>query len=497
MNEMPPNLEGDYADTLYEPPANLEAERMTLGVILLDNGVAPQALYELEPLDYYLPRHRYIFDAMRSLDSKGRGIDHLTLTEELHLTGHAQECDLAFIASLIDGCPRFSNITEYVRQVKECSIRRKALKFAQWITATAPARDVQVGDLLSRIAAQSEALQESQITTDLISSQAATEKAMEGLRARWESGSQMLGLPTGFPDLDRVLLGLRPRKYYVLAAATGQGKTTLALNFANHILFDSPADDRRIGLIITLEMGTDELVVKALSTRTRIDSYRIETGDLSPRETEQVEIAAGELAALPLEYVEGFSRVTANSLISRVAKVRQKYGRLDFLVVDYLQLLDSDEKKENEHLKLSEISRTLKRLSLLHHLPVLALSQLNRRHDNRTGDSKDLQLSDLRGSGSIEQDADVILFLMPAKDADGDDDPRRRLVVAKHRGGKKNVTIDLLFFGDQSRFESAAKQFDGGGYYAPAYEAPKPKSRKMTADERRDWYSEYQDGVLP
>lgn len=479
-------------------PANLEAERMTLGVILLDNGVAPQALYELTPADYFSARHRYVFDAMRSLDSKGRSIDYLTLQDELHLQGRAEECDPAFIAALIDGCPRFSNITEYVRLIKEASIKRQSIYLARWLAGEAQADDVAADALLKRLTGKVEALQESQIVDDLISSETAVTRAMESLHARWEAGDSMIGLPSGFPDLDKVLLGFRPRKYYVIAAGTGQGKTTLALNIANHILFESPAETPRVGLVITLEMGTDELVVKAISTRTRIDSYRIETGDLSREEREQVELAGAELGALALEYVEGFTRVTAASLISRVAKVRRKYGRLDFVIVDYLQLLDSDDKKENEHQKLSEISRTLKRVSLLHHLPVIVLSQLNREHAKRTGNRADYQLSDLRGSGSIEQDADVVLFLMPAKDAETEDDPRRRLVVAKHRGGRKDVTIDLVFFGDQSRFESAARSYDYGGNYQSASPVPaRNGNRRMNKDERRAWLEEYQDGVLP
>lgn len=485
-------------------PANVEAEQVSLGCILLDNGVAPQALYELAPSDYSVPRHRYVFDAMRSLDSKGRAIDPLTLREELLLSGHAEECDPLFIHSLLDGCPRFSNIVERVRQIKDASIKRQSVHLARWLAGEATAKDVAADDLLNRLAAKVEGLQESKIVDDLIDSEMAVTRAMGMLRERWNAGTQMIGLPSGFPDLDKVLLGFRPRKYYVLAAPTGQGKTTLALNFANYILFESPKDDRRVGLVISLEMGTDELVVKSISTRTRIDSYRIETGDLSAEEKDLVDIAAGELSALPLEYVEGFSRVTANSLIARVSKIRRKYGRLDFVIVDYLQLLDSDEKKENEHLKLSEISRTLKRISLLHHLPVIVLSQLNRSHDKRTGDSKDLQLSDLRGSGSIEQDADVVLFLMPAKDSEGDDDPRRRLVVAKHRGGKKNVTIDLVFFGDQSRFESAFRdplyrrqEADRSNSQPQNNNRSNGSSRKMSAEEKRAWMAEYEEGVMP
>lgn len=437
-------------DTL---PANPEAERMALGALMLNNGLAPQVLYQTEPEDYSVESNRIFFLAMRAIErgSGDRVINPLTLQDELVKAGNLERVGgSAAIGVLCDGVPLFSDVSPYIRLIKECSTLRKAAKLGNWLFKAALSQDARPDDMLSLLRAKVDELAEDQAADDLISSETAVARAMADLEGRWENKGAVVGLSSGFPDLDKVLLGFRGGKYYTLAAGTGVGKTTLALNFGQRIVSASP---ERVGLVISLEMSTEELTVKTLSTFTQIDAYRIETGDLTPHEKQFVREKAEEIKALPLEYVEGFSKVTANSLVARVAKVRRKHKRLDFLIVDYLQLLDSDEKRENEHLRLSEISRTLKRIAIMYNIPVIVLSQLNREFSKRA--NKDYQLSDLRGSGSIEQDSDVVMFLMP-QDWEDEENPGRRLFIAKHRGGKKNVTINLVFFGEQSRFESAA-----------------------------------------
>ena len=438
-------------------PANLEAERLCLGCVILDNGVAPQALHELSADDFSSESNRKIFLAMRDLDGNGRGINPLTLQTRLQERGELESVGgHAYIASLFDGVPRFSDIREYVKIVKDAGLKRKTAYLGNWAFKAAVDGELSADDLIAELSTKVEELQEGRIVDDLISSEDAVSKAMTALEKRWQDGNAIIGLESGFPDLDRHLLGFRPGKYYVLAAGTGVGKTTLALNIANSFVSRPGPDGDRVGLIISLEMTTDELTIKALSTITRIDSYRIETGNLSDGEKRQVREAGETLKNLRLEYVEGFSKVTAGSIAARVMKIRRKHKRLDFLVVDYLQLLDSDDRRENEHTRLTEISRTLKRICLKFNISVIVLSQLNRKHADRKDGGKDYRLDDLRGSGSIEQDADVVLFLMP-QDWNDQDNPGRRLHCGKHRGGRKDFTVDMVFFGNQSRFESAAR----------------------------------------
>jgi|SRR5882672_1748897 len=464
---------------------------MALGCVMLDNGLAPQVLYQTAMEDYSVESHRLIFLAMRAIDrgdlNGNRVINPLTLQSELEKAGNLERVGgPVAITGLFDGVPRFSDISPYVRLIKDAAILRKSAYLANWLFGESTANDARVADLLPLLRVKVDELTEDQIIDDLISSEAATSRAMLELEQRWEAGSGMIGLPSGFPDLDKVLLGFRGGKYYTLAAGTGIGKTTLALNFGQRIVSEAGPDGPRVGLIISLEMSTDELMIKTLSTFTQLNAYRIETGDLTDQEKEFVREKAEEIKRLSIEYVEGFSRVTANSLAARVAKVRRKYKRLDFLIVDYLQLLDSDDKRENEHLRLAEISRTLKRIAIMHNIPVIVLSQLNREFSKRA--NKDYQLSDLRGSGSIEQDSDVVMFLMP-QDWEDQENPGRRLVIAKHRGGRKDVAINLVFFGEQSRFESAAVEAHPAGKPERSRERVNGdgnRSRKAKSGEKKE-----------
>lgn len=462
-------------------PSNIEAERLVLGGVILDNGVAPQVLHDLNADDFISESHRYIFSAMRELDRRNRIIDPLTLIEELQIAGVVETVGgHAFVAKLIDGAPRLSNVTEYVRIIRDCSLKRRSMRLANWILSEAPSDDLRVEDFLTALNAHVEELQNQSQVDDLVSTSDAVERTMRELESRWESGTDVIGLSTGFADLDRYLLGMRGGKYYVLAAGTGVGKTTLALNIADRIVHDD-ANGRRVGLIISLEMSVEELTVKLLATHTKIDTYQIETGKMSEPDRQIVREAARRLKEnISIEYVEGFSKITASSLIARANKVKRKHGRIDFLLVDYLQLLDSDGKIDSENIKLTEISRTLKRIAQQMNIPVIVISQLNRKHADRR--DRDYQLSDLRGSGSIEQDADVVMFLMP-EDWNDDENINRRLVIEKHRGGKKHVTINLVFFADQSRFELAA-----GEDFDPVYSKPNG-SRSAKRDDLEDYYS--------
>lgn len=437
-------------------PINREAEQMILGCILLDNAVAPQALYDLSSDDFGLESHRLVFDAMRHLDRAKRDINPLTLIDHLTVAGFLDRVGgPAAISALFDGVPRFSSIREYVRMVKESAIKRQAMYLGSWLVNAGQSADVTAADLLKLAAAKVQELEASQSVDDLISAESAVGRTLSALKDRWAAGKSLIGLPTGIAALDAILLGLRGGKVYVVAAAPGMGKTTLALNFGNNIISHSMTDRLPVGLMVSLEMEVEELNVKLIGVHTRIDTYRIETGNLSADERKAVLRAADTLSRMPVEYVEGFSKITASSLIARVEKVRARHGRIDFVIVDYLQLLDSDEGHETDNQKISEISRTLKRIALRYNIPVILVSQLNRKYADRA--TKDYQLSDLRGSGSIEQDADVVLFLMPA-DWANEDDPRRRLKIAKHRGGKKDQVVNLIFFGDHSRFEMATME---------------------------------------
>lgn len=461
-------------------PSNVDAEQMILGVIILDNSVASQAIGELAPGDFYSPRNRLAFSAMRRLTNKATSIDPLTMGVELRLMGKDVECDMAFIASLFDGVPRLSNIGTYVRMVKDAAILRRAVHLGNWLMGEASARDIETDVLLDRLRQRVEELEASRIVDDLISSEEAVERTLTQLQQQWESGGELLGMPTGLCDLDRRLSGIRRGKYILLAGTPGMGKTTLALNWANNFELSAPEGEKPVGLVITLEMPVEELKVKLLSVRTSIPTDRIETGRLSDQERAAIRSAASDLATMHVEYIEGFSRVTASGIMARVGKVKRKYGRIDYLIIDYLQLLDGEDgskQDNNENAKLTEISRILKRITIQEGIPVIALSQLNRAYATRS--NKDPELSDLRGSGSMGQDADIVIFIAP-EDHANPDEPGRKLLTRKFRGGQTGVD-HVVFFGAQSQFANAARN-DG-----PA------QSRRQTPQERAG-YQSYIDG---
>lgn len=432
-------------------PYNLEAERMILGVILLDNGVAPQAVGELSPADFFSPNNGIIFSVMRQMHGANRGIDPLTLGAALRKAGKLEQVGgPAYLASLFDGVPRFSNIGEYVTHVKEAALLRRAIKLGNWMINAASDPEVDIDAFLGQVQQKAEELVASRAVDDLVSSEQAIDRTLTLLNEQWDSGHDLLGMPTGIHALDHRLQGIRAGKYITIAANPGMGKTTLALNLANSFALAAQPDDQPVGLIITLEMSVEELKTKWISTRTGISTTRIETGHLGDDERRRVRQTAGELACLPVEYVEGFAEITASGILARVAKAKRKHhGRLDYLILDYIQLVDGEGgDKENENAKLTEISRTLKRIAIRYHIPVIVLSQLNRAAAARS--NKDPELSDIRGSGSIVQDSDVVLFIAPNDHSDPEN-ALRKLLVRKFRGGQTGVDL-ALFSGTRSTF---------------------------------------------
>lgn len=452
-----------------------EAEAVLLGNVLLNNGCIPQVLWQLSAEDFGEEKHRLIFRAMVELETQKRVIDPLTLQEQLtkweqwsvqSTPGKVTSVDLM---EVLHGVPRLFNLDEYLRQVRGASLKRKALNLGNWLRNEAADVSIAPEDLLASLQNKVEALGHIGGGDDLVNGERAVERVLSELETRWQEDKMVIGLPTGFTDLDYILSGLRNGKLYVVAAPPGMGKTTLALNLAQNAVGFYQGEGCPVGAIITLEMSVEEVMVKNLATATRLPANRIETGFLSDAEKEQVRHAAAMLRQLPTYYVENFARVTARSIAAHVEKIRAEQGRIDFVIVDYLQLLDADNKHENDVARLTEISRTLKRIALQYSIPVIALSQMSREGVNFT---QEPQLKHLRGSGSIEQDADVVLFIWPADAADPEGN-MKKLFVKKHRGGPKGI-VDLVFFGAQSRFESAARVGDYGALNAPVQQGECP-----------------------
>lgn len=444
-------------ELIDDQPHDDEAEKLILGVVLKMGddvpGMVAELVTELSADDFYRPTHKQIWKAIQRLQSNRETVDFLTVTRSIQQTN--QPAQIAYISSLLDGVPmyrRASALTPHVQLLKAAASMRQLRALGYWLSAETEAKDLQVDDLIYEAKSKLEGVSLLRENVDhLISAEEAVTRTMSALEARWASGGSIAGLTTGLPDLDRLIGGIKPGGYYCIAAGTGMGKTTLALNMVNSILLDGLRKDRpAAGLMISLEMTCPELVVKLIGINTRIDTNRIESGHMSAEDKASFLRVSQEIARHHLEFVEGFGKVTPSTLGAMVERVKQKHGKIDFLCIDYVQLVDGDKKTlESEYARTSEVSRELKRLALHHNMPVIVLSQLNRNSTQRS--NQDYTLSDIRSTGQIAQDADVVLFLMP-ESWDDKEDMRRRLKIAKNRHGRNETTVNLIFFPQQSRF---------------------------------------------
>lgn len=445
------------SDIIDDRPHDNDAERMILGVLLKMGDEYPamiaEMVAELSAEDFYRQPHRQIWKAIQRLYAAGDTVDFLTVTRSIQQSN--EPADIAYISGLLDGVPfysRASALAPHVAILKSTATKRQLQALGNWLMVESNATDLQIDDLIYEAQSKLNGVSLLRETADnLISANEAVTRTMAELEQRWATPNALVGLTTGLPDLDRLIGGIRPGGYYCIAAGTGMGKTTLALNIVNSILADGARKDRPVaGLMISLEMTCSELIVKLIGINSMIDTSRIQSGQMTADQKAAFLRASQEIGQHHLDFVEGFGKVTPQSLAAMVERVKLKYGRIDFLCIDYVQLVDGDKKAlDTEYARTSEVSRELKRLALQHNMPVIVLSQLNRQSTQRS--NQDYTLSDIRSTGQIAQDSDVVLFLMP-EDWANKDDMRRRLHIAKNRSGRSEVTIPLIFFPEQSRF---------------------------------------------
>lgn len=438
-------------------PSDLPAERAILGAVILDNGLVDEALFEMQQSDFASRSHRVIFAAMRWLVQQKRAITPITLRDALEKHGKLEEVGgPAYLTELFDGAMWLKNLKSHRALVQDCALARQMVYFGNWVTEAAMARDCDPRELLRTMEERVMGLVEAQPSDDLISSKTAVDRLMAELKENWRTGKEIIGLRTGFDAVDQAVRGVRNGRYYVIAAGPGLGKTTLAyqwgLNFLNNRIQGDEV--KRAGLVISLEMSATELSLRAVAGESGLDAANIESGCLNNEELDRLEAAAVRVQELSLDYLEGFHKVTARSLEARIAKVRRKYGAIHFLILDYVQLVDGEKEHETANARITEVSRILKRIAQRYNIPVIVLSQMNRENMKRGGaGGKDYQIGDIRESGSIAQDADVVMFIMPRDWSDIHSD-KRRLVIEKQRSGPSGVEIEVILQRHLSRFEA-------------------------------------------
>lgn len=436
-------------------PHNVDAEKSVLGSILVNNENYYTAVESLNTEDFYLEAHRLIFSQMSETISASKAVDLITLQDGLQRESRLEAAGgTSYLASLMDGIPHLVNIDHYIQIIREKALFRQMIRASNAIMMECFAQADPAEEVLDRGERRLFELAERRSEVGLISLgelQVETHQLIERL---YTDRQIVTGIPTGFQDLDRMTSGLQPGDLVILAARPSMGKTALCLNFAQHVAMrhGEPV------AIFSLEMSKSQLLMRMLCAEALVDAHRVRTGYLSKEDFRKLIDGLGRTASAPI-YIDDSSSLTIMQMRAKARRLKAESG-LGLVIVDYLQLMSGFGRFENRNQEISSISRGLKALAKELHVPVMALSQLSRAPEQRTGRDHRPQLSDLRESGSIEQDADVVAFIYreevykPSEDNAG----QAELIIAKQRNGPTG-TVKLAFQKQFTRFDTLLDQF--------------------------------------
>jgi replicative DNA helicase len=434
-------------------PHSLEAEEAVLGSILID----PEALYRVLPFlsggDFFLTKHQWIWQVIVALHERREPIDFLTVCEELEHRGHLVEVGgQAYISHLIGTVPTAIHAEGYGRIIEQSSIRRRLLAAASDIAQLAYEETVEIDEVVDRAEQTLFGVSQRRLTQEIAPIAEVIRSYYARIEYLYEHRGEPLGIPTGFVDLDRLTGGMQRSDLVIIAARPGMGKTSLLLNIA---LNAARRFHQRVA-IFSLEMSDEQIVQRLVSQETGIDSQRLRLGDLQEDEWPRFVGATSALSESAMIYLDDTPSITPLQLRTKARRLHAEHG-LDMIIVDYLQLMTGDMRSENRVQELAYISRTLKGLARELNLPILAASQLSRAVEQRS--DKHPMLSDLRESGSIEQDADMVMFIY--RDDMYDQTSERKnvaeIILAKHRNGPTG-TIELYFRSQLTQFVNAARR---------------------------------------
>jgi replicative DNA helicase len=447
--------------TLERPlPQNLDAERSILGAILLDNHALNTAVENLKSDDFFLQQHRLVFNQMVALGESQQAIDLVTLTESLHRVGELEASGGApYLAALADGMPRVSNVEHYARIVREKALLRNLIHATHNIQQRALEGEDGADAILDGAESSIFALAEDRVKAGLVPIKDIVRDNFERLEKIFREGKSITGVSTGYTELDKLLSGFQPSELLILAARPSQGKTALALNLAENISI-------RAGMPVaffSLEMSKESLLQRLVASVAQIDAHKFRTGHLSREDWRRMTEALGTISSAPL-WIDDAGSTSVLEIGAKARRLKRDKG-LAMVVVDYLQLITGRGRFNNRQEEVASISRGLKGLAKELQLPVLVLSQLTRAPER---DERGPQLSDLRESGAIEQDADVVMFIYRPHWAKLDASPEERdqaeIQVAKQRNGPTDK-VRFVFRSRLTRFEEAAP--DAFAQFAP------------------------------
>ena len=429
------------------PPQNVEAEESLLGAMLLSKDAIATAVETVAVGDFYKPAHAHLFEAIVTLYGAGEPVDPTTVAEALRRTGVLDALGgRNAILRIQVATPAASNAAFYARIVADHALLRRLIAVGSEIAELGYQLPEDVTEVLDRAESLVFDVANRRQTTSLRGLHSTLEDSLAHLEALFERDGRTTGVPTGFRDLDEVLLGWQPSNLIVLAARPGQGKTAFALGSAVH----AAVHEHRPVVFFSMEMGYLELTQRILAAEAGVDSRLLRTGRIPETDWTKISRAVGRLAEAPL-FIDDNPHLTVMDMRAKCRRLKAAHGDLALVVVDYLQLMSTPRKAENRQVEVSELSRGLKVLARDLDVPVLALSQLNRSLEYRA--DKRPMLADLRESGALEQDADVVAFIYrdDTYHADSDEKGVAEVIVAKHRNGP-TAKIRLAFLEHLTRF---------------------------------------------
>jgi len=428
------------------PPHDLLAEQSAIGGMLLSKDAVADVVETVRGIDFYIPKHEVIFEAVLTLYSHGEPTDVIAVTDELTKTGQLQRAGGAeYLHTLTGLVPTAANAGYYASIVAEKAVLRRLVEAGTRIVQMGYASEGEVVDLVNNAQAEIYGVTGGVDAEDYVPLVEAIDTAVDEIeRARGRDG-EMIGVPTGFSELDELTNGLHGGQLIIVAARPGLGKSTLALDFARSATIKHHLPT----IFFSLEMGRSEIAMRLLAAESTIGMSTLRKGNMEQRDWDKLANIRGQIADAPL-YIDDSPNMTLVEIRAKCRRLSQKVG-LKMVVIDYLQLMTSGKKVESRQQEVSEFSRALKLLAKELNVPVIALSQLNRGPEQRA--DKKPALADLRESGSLEQDADIVVLLHreDAYEREAPPTGEADLIVAKHRNGRQD-TIKVAFSGMYSRF---------------------------------------------
>ncbi len=429
------------------PPHNNEAEQSVIGAIFLEPQALITAAELLVPEDFYRTAHQKIFDTMVSLSDKGQAIDVVTVTEELSAKKELEDVGgISYLTEIANSVPTAANIVFYAKIVEEKALLRRLIRVATSIVEDGYAREDEVEALLSEAEKKMMEVSNRKNAGDFRHIKDVLVETYDNIELLHTRKGDITGIPTGFRDLDKMTAGFQPNDLIILAARPSVGKTAFALNVAQNV---ATKTDENVA-IFSLEMGAEQLVMRMLCAEGNIDASALRTGSLESEDWRKLTMAMGSLSNAGI-FIDDSSGIRVNEIRSKCRRLQQEHG-LGMIIIDYLQLISgSGRSGENRQQEVSEISRSLKGLARELKVPVIALSQLSRGVEQRQ--DKRPMMSDLRESGSIEQDADIVSFLYREDYYDKETENQNiiEIIIAKQRNGPTG-TVSLAFAKEYNKF---------------------------------------------